>query len=105
MPSCTGPNGRSTLTSARRTARRTALATTTISSMVISSGFSWPQRFTPTESPTETISAPARSAIRASWKSQATTETILRPARFISVSAPTVTFSFSLIRPPLPLYP
>jgi hypothetical protein len=66
-PSCSGPNGKSQLTSARRTPRRTARQTTTISSIVTSSGFSWPQRFTPTVSPTETMSTPARSTMRASW--------------------------------------
>src|ERR1700748_2877941 len=49
VPSCTGPNGRSTLTRARDTPRRTAWATTSICSMVTSSGFRWPPRFTPTD--------------------------------------------------------
>ena len=66
-PSCTGPNGRSTLTRARVTPRRTAWATMSICSIVTSSGLRWPHRLTPTESPTETISTPARSAIRAIW--------------------------------------
>ncbi|WP_460695124.1 transposase [Modestobacter muralis] len=39
VPSCKGPNGKSTLTSARDTPRHTALATTSISSIVTSNGF------------------------------------------------------------------
>ena len=67
VPSCTGPNGMSTLTSARLTPRRTARHTMSISSSVTSRGLRWPQRLTPTESPTDTISTPARSAIAAIW--------------------------------------
>ena len=67
VPSCRGPNGKSTLTRARCTPRRTALATTSISSIVTSNGFECPQRLTPTVSPTETRSTPARSTIRAIW--------------------------------------
>ena len=49
-----------------------------------------PQRFTATESPTETMSAPAASAMRAVGVSHATTPTILRPSRFIAWSCSTV---------------
>ena len=66
-PSCTGPNGMSALTRAWPTPRRTALVTMTISSIVTSRGLRWPQRLTPTESPTETISTPDRSAMAAIW--------------------------------------
>src|SRR6185436_2396464 len=58
--------GRSQERSACFTPRRTALHTTSISSSVISPSFS-PQRLTPTESPTETSSTPARSTIWAIW--------------------------------------
>ena len=67
VPSCSGPNGKSALSSARLTPRRTALQTTSISSIVISNGLAWPHRLTPTVSPTETISTPARSTICAIW--------------------------------------
>ena len=67
MPCCTGPNGMSQLSSARDRPRRTALQQTRISSTVTSSGLEWPHRLTPTESPTDTKSAPARSAISAIW--------------------------------------
>ena len=91
VPSCSGPNGKSTLTSARFTPRRTALQTITISSIVTSNGLAWPHRLTPTVSPTDTMSTPARSTICAICQSQATTPTILRPSRFICCSAGTVT--------------
>ena len=65
MPCCTGPNGMSQLTSARAVPRRTAWQQISISSSVTSSTSSRPQRLTPTESPTETKSTPARSAMRA----------------------------------------
>ena len=81
--SCAGPYGRSQLTSARVTPRRTALQTISISSIVTWSGSSWPHRLTPTESPTETRSTPALSAIRAIGVSQATTPAIFWPSRFI----------------------
>ena len=66
-PSCSGPYGKSPLTSARLTPRRTAWQTVTIWSSVTSNGVVWPQRFIPTVSPTETISTPTRSTIRAIW--------------------------------------
>src|SRR5262249_33294716 len=89
--------GRSQERSARFTPRRTALHTTSISSSVISPSFS-PQRLTPTESPTETRSTPARSAICAIWKSQATTPAILRPSRFIFRRVMTLTLATMLVR-------
>ena len=52
--------------------------------MVICSGFGWPHRLTPTVSPTETMSAPAMSAMRAIWWSQATTQTLFSPAAFMA---------------------
>src|SRR5258708_9258793 len=79
--------GRSQLSSARFTPRRTALQTMRSSSTVTSFSVAWPQRFLPTESPTDTRSTPARSAICAIGVSQATTPTILRPWRFISCIA------------------
>ena len=90
-PSCSGPKGKSTLTSARFTPRRTALVTTSISSIVTSSGLVWPHRLMPTVSPTLTMSTPARSTICAICQSHATTPTIFLPSRFICWSADTVT--------------
>src|SRR6266568_9571196 len=90
-PSCSGPKGKSQLTKARSTPRRTALQTTSISSIVTSSGLEWPHKLTPTESPTETISTPARSAMLAIC--QATTPTLFRPSRFICKSAGIVTLA------------
>src|ERR1700735_1664743 len=87
VPSCTGPNGMATRTSAPEPPRRTARQTMSISASVTSSGLRWPQRLTPTESPTDTISTPAWSAIVAIWESPATPPTIFRPSRFISWSA------------------
>ena len=66
-PSCNGPKGTSQLTSARVTPRRTAWQTSTIWSSVTSSSLLWPHTLTPTESPTETMSTPARSTICAIW--------------------------------------
>jgi hypothetical protein len=63
VPSCSGPKGKSQLTSARLVPRRTALQTTIISSMVTSKGVGWPHRLMPTVSPTEMMSTPARSMI------------------------------------------
>src|SRR3984893_17150063 len=93
VPSCSGPNGKSQLTSARATPRRTALQTTSISSIVTSSGLVCPHKFTPTESPTDTMSTPARSATRAIRYSQATTPTLFFPSRFIWASSISVTLS------------
>src|SRR5256885_3064818 len=82
--------GASQLTSERFAPRRTALQTTSISSTVTSFSVACPHRFFPTESPTESMSTPARSASSAITASHATTATILRPWRFISASAPRV---------------
>src|SRR5262249_50012344 len=94
------PAGTSQLRSARFTPLRTALQQTRISSTLTCALGARPQRLTPTESPTETRSTPARSAICAIWKSQATTPTILRPSRFILRSAMTVTLGSILGRRP-----
>src|SRR3954465_7990494 len=93
--SSTEPDGTSQLRSARFTPRRTALQTISISPIVTGASAERPQRFVPTESPTETMSTPARSAIAAICASHATTATILRAWRFISRSAAIVMRSMS----------
>ena len=95
VPCAPRPVGRSQLTSERVVPRRTALQTSTISSSVMSSGSVRPHRFMPTESPTETRSTPARSAMRAICVSHATTPTILRASRFIAWRPAIVTFPTS----------
>src|SRR5215467_3274604 len=89
--SASAPAGTSQLTSARFAPARTALQHTSISSTVTGAFAGRPHRLTPTESPTEMRSTPARSAMPAICASQATTPTILRPSRFILRSAMTVT--------------
>ena len=99
VPCCNGPKGKSTLSSARLTPRRTALVTISISSMLTCNGLAWPSKCTPTVSPTETMSTPARSTTCAICQSHATTPTILRPSRFICCRAGMVTGLVSMLSP------